>query len=204
MKLKNLLIINLILILFFSGCNAKQPDSVEPENSDILAAAVTDESITESLEIDIDNGGYKDGFIFVYNEKTIYLGEYAENILTQLGSAIDFYEYREGCAADVTSVVKKYTYEKFDITTYVKDENDRERIQAVNFYENGICTPESLYIGNTFEDMISIYGTDYQEQLGFAKIYSYSKEGTVLSFGIKNEMIIDILYEVADIEDLYK
>ena len=213
MKLKKLLIVNLIIILFFTGCKAKQSDA---ENLDGIGLTANNETITDSFEMDGfaenmedingggDHTGYKDGFVFEYNNMAIYLGDYAENVLTKLGPALDFYEYREGCAADVKSVVKKYSYENFEITTYARNENDIERVTAIDLYDNGIVTPEGLYIGKTFEDMVAIYGTDYQEKLSFAKIYIYSKEGTLLSFGIKNEMIIDILYEVDNIEGLYK
>ena len=136
-------------------------------------------------------------FVFVYNGTNIYMGEDAAPILAALGPAEYCYEYEEGCVGELFSVVKKYTYEKFKLTTRTEnktDENDRERIYSLDFYDETISTHEGLHIGQTFFDMVSIYGTAYTEQQSFVKIYKYIKNGTSLSFGVKNDIVMYILY----------
>ena len=202
MKSKKLLLISLIAVLFFSSCNAQKFDFYETITEILETDGFIEEEPEESENTNGADNVFEDGFNFAYNGTKIYLGDYAENILTQLGPIIDFYEYEEGCVGDFNSIVKRYMYEKFDLVTRLEnreDENEKECVYSIEFYDDSISTVEGLYIGQSYDDMVSIYGPNYQERQGFVKIYSYLKEGTSLSFGIKNDIIIRILYEIADV-----
>jgi len=202
LKLKKIFILNLIMILLLSGC-AKQSDAENADATNMTTTTTTDtdETIAESVEEPEPESEIEfDGFMFIYDGTPIYLDEEAGHILTALVSPADFYEYEEGCgSAGMMNIIKKYMYDEFDLVTRIKEKDDKERVYSIELYDESISTAEGLRIGQTYEDMIAVYGADYQERQGFAKIYSYTKGDTFLSFGIKDNIIIQILYEIENI-----
>lgn len=214
--LKKVLLITAAMAIF-TGC-AKAPDTQENENLPAVAAfndnaANTTDSPEETAAIENDeeeanngttqsdtaetknenDGIKKDGFTFIYNGTVIYLGENIERVLGELGTGTDCYEYNS-CAFE--GMAKIYFYNGFQISTYMKNKSDVDRVYSVTFDDDSVQTPEGIYIGNTVEDMISAYGTEYDDLTG---TYIYMKEGTALSFVTENDIITSISYYVPDI-----
>lgn len=171
------------------------------ESSEILSIPdSSDSSDIEYIEETADSsggGGIKDGFIFAYKDTTIYLGEYMELILVKLGNTIDYYEM-PSCSFE--GMAKIYYYNGFELANYLKDKTDKDRVYSITLNDDSVTTAEGIYIGQTFDDMIAAYGAGYEEIEGFADVYRYLKNGTVLSFTVENNIITLISYTV---EDMY-
>jgi hypothetical protein len=217
MKLKKIIIINLIMLLILSGCSSR-PEIAESENIpavNIIEPEITTETPEEiyTEEAYTDEAGHieeaaanedindpdsaiKDGFAFVYNNIIIYLGEYTDRVLAELKPALDYYE-KESCSFD--GIAKTYYYGSFEIETYLKSKDDNDRVYSVDLIDDSVATAEGIYIGQTYEDMTAAYGTEYHEIPEIPGFYSYEKNGTVLNFNIKDGAIISIKYKVADI-----
>ena len=155
--------------------------------------SVYDTVIDLSNIVNADNG--EERFVFIYNNTVIYLGEYIEHILTELEPATEYYEY-DSCSFE--GIAKIYSYSGFEISTYLKNKTDRDRVYSVNFYDDSVSTVEGIRIGQTYNDMIKSYGTGYKmiPEIG---LYMYIKNGTVLSFKIEDNIIAAISYEIEDI-----
>ena len=170
----------------------------DTDDTDITNSSNENTENTENINNSEDNedGAKKDGFIFIYNNITIYLGEYMGRILGELGPEKDYYE-SPSCAFE--GMAKIYSYNGFDISNYLKNKTDNDRVYSITFNDDSISTVEGIYIGQTFDDMISVYGTEYKEYKEIPGLYKYEKGGTELSFNIENDIIISISYQVADI-----
>jgi hypothetical protein len=205
MKFKESLILTLILIftLILTGC-AKQPKSIyiPTESNDVKTTGYeitmetdADNSLNEDMNTD-GNGAKKDGFVFKYKGINIYLGEHIERILGELEPAMD---YKEENSCSFEGLAKIYFYNGFEVATYLKGRTDKDRVFAITFNDDSISTTEGICIGQTLDDMVSIYGTEYEEILGYYTYCRYAKGGTILSFNIDDGIIVSILYQVEDI-----
>ena len=176
-------------------------DSSEVEETEETATteeiAITDAESPLSgniTEITEESGIKENCYIFTYNNITIYLDEHTERILNELGEWRDYAEM-QSCSFD--GIAKLYIYNGFEISTYLKNKTDNDRIYSVTLNDDSVTTVEGMYIGQTFDDMVAIYGAEYKETAGTSK-YKYEKGGTVLAFSIEDGIIISISYEVAD------
>jgi len=217
MQLKKIFMLNLTLILplailLLTACG-NQPDVPSnadiPENSGISIERNTDTDGGEIEEIaktdDINNINSeninssnlkKDGFVFVYNGTSVYLGEYGDRVLEELAPVLKDYGEFDNCTSD--GMLKTYYYSGFDLSTFVREETDRERVYSIALTDDSVSTAEGIYIGQTVADMIAAYGTQYEEMPGF--FYRYSKGGTGLSFDIDNDIITAITYTLLIID----
>ena len=135
----------------------------------------------------------KDGFVFKYDGKIIYLDDYIENALKILGEPKN-YEESDSCTSEGIMVV--YYYNGFEVSGYVINEADRPRIYSIFFKDDSVSTAEGIYIGHAIEEMFAAYGTDYEEL--DAHNYKYVKNGTQLSFYMEDGIISTILYQIVD------
>ena len=175
MKLKKICILNLFLLsyLLFTSC-VRHSETV---------------SVINKVDAEI----YSD-FIFIYNDVYIRLGEYLENVLIELDSAIDYYEYNS-CSFEGDA--KIYFYNNFDISTYLKSKTDKDRIYSITLNDDTVSTVEGISIGQTYYDMISIYGNGYSVIPGGT--YRYERGSTYLALTIQEGSIISISYRILDI-----
>ena len=199
MKTVKMLIINLIIILI-SGCSPQADTKITDLKDEESSGIYIMENELEFLENYAENindssfiPAYEDGFIFMYENTPVYLGDFTENILEKF-EPIDFYEYNS-CSFE--GMAKIYSYGEFDFSTYLNYKSEKDRIYSIDLFD--APTAEGIYIGHTFNDMITVYGTEYEELQAFARIYSYNKKGTVLSFGVEDDIIISISYQVENI-----
>lgn len=82
-----------------------------------------------------------------------------------------------------------YQFEAFELTTYFEEE--QERVYAVYFIDPELSTTEGLCLGDTVDDMKSLYGEDYQEK-GNACVYTSGE--TMLNIILNNGVVTSIEY----------
>jgi len=195
----------ILLLLLFTGCDNKQTEDKTSENP---AAPETDAVNITDADTDIDNqavenngggetgnnGKYEDGFVFKYNGTAVYLGDYIENILQEMGSQTDYHE-SDSCTSD--GIMKTYSYAGFDISTYGKTETDKFRIFSIELFDDSNSTAEGIYIGQTIAEMTAVYGTECEALPGFC--YKYEKNGTSLKFDVDGDIITAITYTLLNI-----
>ena len=162
-------------------------------NDDNLDSADSVDS-AEPVGENAGNEKCEDGFVFIYNGVKVYIGDYIENILAETGTPTDYYE-SESCTSD--GMMKTYCYGGgLEISSYAKTETDEYRIFMVNLMDDVNSTAEGLYIGQTVDDMIRIYGNEYEEIFGS---YKYIKNGTGLSFDVDGDIITAISYSLINV-----
>jgi len=126
------------------------------------------------------------GYEFVYGETRIVLTEDASAALTALGKANSVFE-QDSCAYQGKDRV--YSYSDFELSTY--SSGKKERIATVYFLNDKVQTEEGIKIGAGYDDMVKAYGRSYTEE---NEVYRYIKQGTELSFYMKNGKIDAIEY----------
>lgn len=84
-----------------------------------------------------------------------------------------------------------YNFNLFELTTHV--EGEEECIYSIYFLDPNLPTTEGLCLGDTVDDMKSLYGEDYEIE-GAACIY---KRGETSLFIItKNDIVVNIEYRL--------
>ena len=203
MKLVKIIFIAISLLLFSAGCEknaAETPAGFVPSESpgEDTSAKAKETEIPKTEEKSAETDGPaapmdEEGFWFVYNGEAIYMGDYIEGVVNRLGSASDYLE-SESCTSE--GMMKTYYYSGAEISAYAKTEGDEYRIFSIILTDDSVSTPEGLYIGETQDKMISVYGTDYQSVPG---VFQYIKNGTALTFDLEGEDIICITYTLLNI-----
>lgn len=84
-----------------------------------------------------------------------------------------------------------YNYEMFELTTYI--EEDIERVYSIYFIDSNLPTTEGLRLGDTVDDMISLYGEDYEAE---GTACTYTRGETSLSIITKNDIVVSIEYRL--------
>jgi hypothetical protein len=165
-------------------------DDREESTSDSLASRNLPASDSE-----IDTPSERTGYFFLYNGVRVQLGRPILDIAKELGQERDFYSYAS-CAFDGEE--KVYVYEGFEITSYMRDANDIDRLYSIIFLDDRVATVEGVRIGQGYEEMIAAYGTECEE---FPGSYIYIQEGTAISFSLQDGIIVSITYFVEDIRE---
>ena len=128
----------------------------------------------------------KGAFRFLYGGVTLIPGEIFEQSV--LGECSGIAEV-PSCAFDGNDRV--YNYEVFELTAYI--DGEEERIYSIYFIDPNQPTTEGLCLGDTVDDMKSIYGEDY-EMVGNS--YDYTGGDTVLSIVTQNDVVVGIEYRL--------
>ena len=89
-----------------------------------------------------------------------------------------------------------YIYNNFQLQSY---ENDKGKmiIYSIFLIDNQVATREGLSLYDTYDDMIRIYGNDYQNE---GNLYIYTKKETDLNIVIQNGIIESIEYTLNNIK----
>jgi hypothetical protein len=104
----------------------------------------------------------------------------------QLPEAASVYEV-PSCALEGTDNV--YNYETVEVTAY--DDGNGEIIYSVFIVDANTPTDEGLYIGDTMEQVNTIYGTDRTEN---GTQLTYQKGNTMLVLIVENDTVTSIEY----------
>lgn len=84
-----------------------------------------------------------------------------------------------------------YEYDTFEIETYY-DTAEIEKIYSIRITSEEQKTNEGIKIGDTIEDMRSIYGLNYTNPI--ENMYLYNLANTNIAFTIDNNQITEIIY----------
>ncbi len=130
-------------------------------------------------------------YAFEYEGKEIKIGD---NFLDLgLPESQDVYE-AESCAFD--GIEKTYNYENFEIVTAV--EEDKETIIGIYLLNDEVSTKEGAKIGDSSSKIKKIYGDADEEKEDIS--YTYKKDNATLTFVFKNGFVINIDYDLSNIE----
>lgn len=126
------------------------------------------------------------GYVFNYNGTDVVIDAEAAPIVESLGAPVNYYE-AASCAFN--GLDKMYTYNSFEVDTYPME--DVDYISGVILKDDAVSTKEGISIGNTRQDMIDMYGAEYQDEDGMCVYRSGSMK---LCFIIDGDNIISIKY----------
>lgn len=93
------------------------------------------------------------------------------------------------CAFDGSDNV--YNYGVFELTAYIGE--DGERVYSIYFIDSNLPTTEGLCLGDTVEDMKSLYGEDYEAE---GTAYTYTRGETLLIIIARNDIVVSIEYRL--------
>lgn len=154
--------------------NAKEDGGREDEEADV------------SEESNQANTGNEGVFCFVYEGAELIPGESFDK--SALGKYSEVSEV-PSCAFGGNDNV--YNYEMFELTTYIDE--DVERVYSIYFIDSNLSTTEGLCLGDTVDDMESIYGKDYEEE---ETACTYTRGETLLCIITRNGIVVSIEYRL--------
>ena len=162
------------------GTGGSRPDAGQENNG---GNGATQESGTPDQSEPKEEDGV---FSLVYEGVTLIPGEvFEESVLGKYSQVAEV----PSCAFDGNDRV--YNYGMFELTAYI-DEKE-ERIYSIYFIDPNLPTTEGLCMGDTVDDMKSLYGEDY-ETVGNS--YDYIRGNTVLSIITQNDVVVGIEYRL--------
>lgn len=191
-----LIVLTVLFLLLFAGCNNQTLAEIGDGDINKNADSITQQAADSESETAPESGKllYEDGFVFMYNGTAVYMGDYIENFLAETGLPSDYIE-SESCTS--AGLMRTYAYGGLEIYTYAKSESEEYRIFSVALFDDSSPTAEGIYIGQTVDDMIKLYGADCESLPGF--FYTYEKNGTSLSFNIDGDIITAITYKLLNV-----
>lgn len=128
---------------------------------------------------------YPEEYCFVYDGLTINPG----SVFTRELYGIEL-EYSEVASCAFEGLDKTFKYEHYEITTY--EENNNDIILSIYFLDSYVKTTEGIGLGDSYDDMIEIYGSNYSVN-GIE--YTYNIDKVNLVFLIENNFITSIEYK---------
>lgn len=93
------------------------------------------------------------------------------------------------CAFDGKDNV--YNYGTFELTAHI--EEDKERIYSIYLIDSNLSTTEGLSLGDTLDDVKSVYGEDYKEE---ETSYIYTRGETSLIMIVQDNVVVSIEYRL--------
>lgn len=174
------LILLLSLLLILVGC-ASEPQP--QENTPVVNETPTTPEPTEPEVIEEPS---KEGYFFKPKAVSFTTGEPATPAMDSMGEYLDTFS-APSCAFEGEDTV--YKYDNFELYTY--DKNGEPYISGIFLLDESASTPEGLHIGSTVEEMISLYGENYEETVGS---YTYLKGDTELIVVTSEGEVISITY----------
>lgn len=127
-----------------------------------------------------------DGFVFEYNSIPLYMDEGMTDVLQKLGEPRKTFE-APSCAFD--GMDKIFSYAGIEIRTYA--EEDVDYVFMIDLKDDSVVTSEGIGLGNSLDEVLSVYGDTYEQELG---LYTYAKGNTYLSFLIEEDEVKAISY----------
>lgn len=144
----------------------------------ILSSCGNTESNTSTNTGDLAVKAPLDTFFITVEDVDIYIGDSIENIIPNLTAKYSYFEV-EGCAFG--GVDYMYTFNNFSLI--FNDEIGEPLLRAIQIENDLVETSEGAYIGMMKEDIIDIYGDEYE---GEYDLIVYNKNNSQIRF-ILNE-----------------
>lgn len=159
------------------------------ENAGTDESAGTDGSseVQQSQETE-QTGQYEArGYYFAVNETAASVDMDIEELLPQLAEAKSVFE-APSCAGEGVDYI--YNFSAYEIETYPAADG-KNRIGFITLKDDTVATAEGIDLSMTKEDVIRVYGEDYEES---PNQITYEKDGTKLNFIFQEDNIISIEY----------
>lgn len=129
-----------------------------------------------------------DAFQFTYEGVTLTPG--GDFDASALGDPVELSTV-PSCAFDGNDNV--YNYGAFELTAHV--EGDKERIYSIYFIDSNLSTPEGLSLGDTVDDMKSLYGEDCAVE---ETSYTYTRGDTSFVVIVQDGVVFSIEYRMGE------
>ncbi len=125
-------------------------------------------------------------FSFVYERATLIPGELLDHsVLPKYDDVAEV----PSCAFGGSDNV--YNFKAFELTTHI--DGDEEIVYSIYFLDPNLPTAEGLCLGDTVDDMKSLYGDDYETE---ENVYVYTRGETSLNVITKNDRVVSIEYRL--------
>jgi hypothetical protein len=170
------LVLGIVIIILIFRDNTKNVNDV-PNNSLNEQANVSDP--TEEQR-----------YFFEYNGVKIGINDPSEPILKELGEPLNYFE-APSCAFE--GMDKIYSYSSFEFQTYTGE--DQDYVYSIMFLDDTVATREGIGLNATLEDVIAVYGSDYEQSFNQ---YTFSDGNCKLCFLIENDEVVSIEYVLAE------
>ena len=175
------ILLALIMLLSMAACGSSEKPQETTQAAPVETEAVPE--TTEAAPVETEAAVYNlDPFCFTFEGVVLTPGLIYD--ATALPEANSVYEV-PSCAIEGTDNV--YSFEGVEITAF--HDGTQEIIYAVAIFDPNVCTDEGLYIGDTAERVMELYGEGYQEN-GNAMIYT--RGNTMLTVILSNGFVADI------------
>lgn len=165
----------LLMAMCFAACDGGE---------DAPATTVPTEETAEPTQIPEETAApvVQEGFCFTLEGVKLIPGtEYDASVLPEPGSVYQV----PSCAIEGTDNV--YSFDAVEITAFF--DGTREIIYSVAIVDPNVCTDEGLYLGDSAQRVIELYGDNYVEN-GTAMVYT--KGATMLTLIVQNGYVVDI------------
>ena len=123
---------------------------------------------------------------FVYRGSYVALNQDASLLMAEIGNPNSIFE-SPSCAFE--GIDKILYYNGFLVNTYPN--KDKDFVLSISLTNSSVSTPEGASLGMTLEELIGIYGENYENMLD---LYSYVKGDVKILFFIENDVIAEITY----------
>lgn len=130
--------------------------------------------------------GEEGAFSFLYEGATLTPGEIFDPSVN--GGYKEVSEV-PSCAFEGSDRV--YNYEAFELTAYIGE--DGEHIYSIYFMDSNLPTTEGLHLGDTVDDMKSLYGEAYEAE---GTAYTYKRGETLLIIITRDDTVVSIEYRL--------
>ena len=163
------------IVAVLAGCGQASPASSLPQDISAGTGGSQQDTVNKGNDADQESEEQNQSeqkeengtFSLLYEGVTLIPGEVFDE--SSLGEYSGVSEV-PSCAFDGNDRV--YNYEMFELTAYI--DGDKERIYSIYFIDPNLPTTEGLRMGDTVDDMKSLYGENY-EMVGTS--YDYTGGG---------------------------
>lgn len=159
-------------------------------NEEEVSVEETTEVETENDEVEIvitEDTVDISGYYIVVEDVVVAIGSTLEDTVECIEEEADYFE-AASCAYEGTDYI--YTYNNCVITFYDGDED--VSVGSISLKNDIIETGEGAYIGLSKEDVIAIYGDNYE---GDDSAITYTKDNSELQFIFSDDVVISILIQ---------
>jgi hypothetical protein len=181
----NKVVLILLTLTFFllAGCDESSKAGEGVGSPDESYAADTETADTP------DTGGAEpdSSFTFMIGQTEIVPGGDFAPVLAALGEPTDIFE-APSCAFD--GVDRIYYYPGFVINTF--PDRGTDCVLSVYFTDDSVETPEGIYLGASYDDLISVYGEERMNEAGDMLVFVRGE--TSLAFLLDSDTVRDISY----------
>lgn len=139
-------------------------------------------------DMSVEHSTQESGYSIQIDGVQVVLGSTVEDVIEQILEVPSYFE-APSCAFVGTDYI--YTYQNYTITYATMD--DKIQLVSLTLTSDIVTTDEGAYIGQSIEDVISIYGQENQDD---DASLVYTKGDSQLKFICSDSEVISIILQV--------